>query len=672
MIDVVIPVYGQVDLALRCIESVFGNKNRTPFQVIVIDDGSQDPKVFRALTAAAAKNDITLLRNPTNLGFPATCNRAFALNPTHDVVLLNSDAVVFGDWIDRLCEVAQSDTTVGTVTAMTNNGSIASYPQWLGENSAALEISSGALDQLVAAEHRGAWVEAPTGVGSCMLFTRPCLNDVGSFDARSFGRGYGEENDFSQRAIRRGWKNVITPGVFVHHDGGASFGPEKAKLVERAVRKVEKLHPGYLAAVREHVRQDPLAHVRTKIDRARIRRRTRDGAVLMIMHNLGGGTERHVQELTARLEAAGTPVLICQPNPENNEAFHISDPKTPETPNLGAIFLSSPPGELVAQLTDLGVAHVHLHNLAGYASSMARFLTTALVGSSITYDITVHDYQYRCPQIAFVGITGQFCGEPDLESCQRCVNHLSTPFGKVNVWEWRDGYEGLLRGARKVFVPSHDVAQRLARHVPGLAVQVRPHEAITLSARTQPARRTAQRARIGIIGAIGEIKGRELLGRVATAARDLRMPMEFVLIGYTIRERGLTSIGNFRITGKYEESDLNAIIARERLDLIFFPGLWPETYSYTLTAALTSGLPVVAFDLGAIPERLRDHGVGTILAPELVWNPQEVATQLLSAAKGRRRATGTAKTLPYPNVLTDYYAFPAAAKIRAKSLRAAK
>ena len=34
--------------------------------------------------------------------------------------------------------------------------------------------------------------------------------------------------------------------------------------------------------------------------------------------------------------------------------------------------------------------------------------------------------------------------------------------------------------------------------------------------------------------------------------------------------------------------------------------LWPETYSYTLSIALLAGLPVVAFDIGAIARRIRE------------------------------------------------------------------
>ena len=57
-------------------------------------------------------------------------------------------------------------------------------------------------------------------------------------------------------------------------------------------------------------------------------------------------------------------------------------------------------------------------------------------------------------------------------------------------------------------------------------------------------------------------------------------------------------------TGRYEESDLQELIERIDPHLIWFPAPWPETYSYTLSAAIESGRPVVASRIGAFPERV--------------------------------------------------------------------
>ncbi|MGU7808089.1 glycosyltransferase family 2 protein, partial [Escherichia coli] len=71
-------------------------------------------------------------------------------------------------------------------------------------------------------------VEIPTGVGFCMYIRRDCLNQVGYFDEETFGRGYGEENDWCQRAAKAGWPNFHQLNVFVYHKGGVSFAGEQS------------------------------------------------------------------------------------------------------------------------------------------------------------------------------------------------------------------------------------------------------------------------------------------------------------------------------------------------------------------------------------------------------------------------------------------------------------
>ena len=65
-----------------------------------------------------AAGRITLLRNEKNLGFVGSVNRALALHSSHDIVLLNSDTLVFGDWLQRLSAAAYSASRVGTVTPL--------------------------------------------------------------------------------------------------------------------------------------------------------------------------------------------------------------------------------------------------------------------------------------------------------------------------------------------------------------------------------------------------------------------------------------------------------------------------------------------------------------------------------------------------------------------------
>src|ERR1039457_1798631 len=97
-IDVIIPVYNQRKLTLDCLASVLGARNKTLFEVVVINDASTDIELQEGLARLAQDNKITLLRNPENLGFTRSVNRGMRLHGHRDVILLNNDTLVFRDW----------------------------------------------------------------------------------------------------------------------------------------------------------------------------------------------------------------------------------------------------------------------------------------------------------------------------------------------------------------------------------------------------------------------------------------------------------------------------------------------------------------------------------------------------------------------------------------------
>ncbi|MGO9636021.1 MAG: glycosyltransferase, partial [Steroidobacteraceae bacterium] len=149
----------------------------------------------------------------------------------------------------------------------------------------------------------------------------------------------------------------------------------------------------------------------------------------------------------------------------------------------------------------------------------------------------------------------------------------------------------------------------------------------------------AKTVRVGLIGAIGGHKGYEVLLGCARDAVTRRLPLEFVVIGYTENDKPLLKTGKVFITGRYTEIEAPHLIRRERPDVVFLPSVWPETWCYTLDYALAAGLPVVSFDLGAIAERLRAAGLGMLLPLDL--SARQINDRLLG------RAADHGKVAPY-------------------------
>ena len=271
-VDVVVPVHSGFAATRRCLDSVLAARVRTAAEAVVVDDATPEPAIARYLDELAGARRITLLRNERNVGFVASVNRGMALHADRDVLLLNSDTEVAGDWLDRMCACAYRERDIGTVTPFSNNATICSYPfpGWMGGVPGTLGLAG--LDQLFASVNAEKSVDLPTGVGSCLYIRRACLDQVGLFDAERFGRGYGEENDFCLRAAATGWRNVLAADAFVFHEGAVSFAGEREARADAALAALLHLHPDYVERVRAFVEGDPASPLRAAVDAARLQR----------------------------------------------------------------------------------------------------------------------------------------------------------------------------------------------------------------------------------------------------------------------------------------------------------------------------------------------------------------------------------------------------------------
>lgn len=266
-VDVVVPVYNSRALTLQAIESVLALEERG--EVVVVNDASTDATLCAELRALAERKLITLLENEANLGFVGSVNRGIALHRDRDIVLLNSDTRVFGNWLPRLLRALGSASDVATATPMSNAATIMSYPLTLRENAMG-PAEGGVLDALLS-QQETRLIDVPTGVGFCMAIRRACIEEIGGFDAGNFGRGYGEENDFCLRASASGWRHVAATGLFVWHRGGGSFAAEREGRLRQALATLERLYPGYGETIRRFIAADPLRPARAALDIARLR-----------------------------------------------------------------------------------------------------------------------------------------------------------------------------------------------------------------------------------------------------------------------------------------------------------------------------------------------------------------------------------------------------------------
>jgi len=263
---VIVPVHNAFAELQACLASL--RRHVAPqAHVVLIDDASDDARIRPLLQAQvrAAGRGWRLETQPLNRGFVATANHGMRLTDG-DVVLLNSDTIVTPGWLEGLQRCLASDTAIATATPWTNNGEIASLPVFCRANPLPADID--AVARAIAAAGQPSYPELPTAVGFCMAISRRAITTLGLFDEALFGRGYGEENDFSLRARQAGMKNVLCDDVYVAHVGGCSFAPLGLKPGPDAMARLLSRHPDYLSCIESFIRHDPLRALRESVLRA--------------------------------------------------------------------------------------------------------------------------------------------------------------------------------------------------------------------------------------------------------------------------------------------------------------------------------------------------------------------------------------------------------------------
>ena len=634
-VDVIIPVYDGFDETKACIESVLGCVNHHPWHTIVINDASPNPKLTAYLRELASKNLIELHENRKNLGFVATVNKGMRLHPDRDVILQNSDTLVANNWIERMVQWAYHDDKVASVTPFSTNAEICSFPTLCKSNALVDGYSVAQTDNLFAALNDRTEISLPTGVGFSMYIRRDALNAIGYFDEDAFGRGYGEENDWCQRALAKGYRHLLATNVFVFHEGGVSFSDQKKARVENALQILDKRYPSYHREVHQHIQENPAHGIRQKIQLDMLLQNGKP-KLLYVTHHMGGGIQTHIEEMQ---------VFFC-----NRRDILILRPSTLQGKDVELCYLqdgydfslhfplTTDWQLLLTVLRSLNFERVHFHHLMRVPE---KIWTIAQV-LNLEYDVTLHDYYMVNGNPTLTDGNGIYVEK--LEDREvKCAEHYAVPQG-LTLNQWHQKMKNFLMGASRVFSPSQACANiyqlyfselkiTVAFHVDSEGIKQYPSVVI-------PKITEKDKIRVMVIGAISREKGADVFEHTA-CHKDPLDRLEFHLLGYAYKPLRETVIQH----GAYKNEDLQRKIKEIAPHIIWFPAQWPETYCYVLSSAMQAGLPVIAPDLGSFPERL----VGRPASFVQPWNqtPEQWKNVLLQIREWMIANSG--KTLEWHN-----------------------
>ncbi len=260
-IDIIIPFYrnaGLVAPLFQSFQEVREELRDLACTIVAVNDSPGDAELKEALASAmdalSPHVPCRLIPNERNLGFVRSVNAAArqSVAARHDVLLLNSDTIVFPGALREIQKVAACDPLIGFVSPRSNNATICTFPSQEEFRHLDAAESYAIFRQLCG--YMPEFHLVPTAVGFCLFVKLEVLEEFGFFD-EAYGQGYNEENDLIMRANRCGYRAALANRAFVFHVGESSFSlspSPKKEQEERNSALLKKRYPEYAPSVHKY------------------------------------------------------------------------------------------------------------------------------------------------------------------------------------------------------------------------------------------------------------------------------------------------------------------------------------------------------------------------------------------------------------------------------------
>ncbi len=206
------------DTTAPCLDSIFAGPAERDFEVVVVDNNSSDETVSWLKEKMAGEPRLRCVFNGQNRGFAGGNNDGIRAAGGEYLVLLNSDCVVSGDWIEGLTAPLARERSIGMTGPVTNSTG----------NEQKIFTSGGSPEEIMreglawASMSRGWTFDTGRLAFFCVAMRADVAKQVGFLD-ENFGPGFYEDDDYCIRVQKAGYRLVCVEDVFVYHRGGGSF-----------------------------------------------------------------------------------------------------------------------------------------------------------------------------------------------------------------------------------------------------------------------------------------------------------------------------------------------------------------------------------------------------------------------------------------------------------------
>jgi len=379
------------------------------------------------------------------------------------------------------------------------------------------------------------------------------------------------------------------------------------KQVATLIRRFDKI---YRVATRELSKYLDIAIHFIKPKNRYLNIINQNNCVLIITHDLGGGSDFYLQNIIKQFIEQNQACLIMISHPagyklkyrDRNQSFWV---------------LISSLIKLETQIQFNQIERIFLNNYVRGREpiQLIHFLLHIKAKHSTPIIIALHDFFPICPSYPLINDEKQYCAIPsDINRCENC--RLHNPYNQyqhITITAWRKAWEIMLIQANEIKCFSDSSCELLLKAYPVLNktgnISIIPHSVAHIHAPIKL--KTSKTLHIGIVGNISSLhKGVHLVKDMLKLMKQHNMKTHITVIGSAFQ---LADDEQLTVLGAYQIDQLANIITNTNITVFFLPSIWPETFSYVTHELIQLNVPVAVFDLGAQAEAIKKYKKGYVI-----------------------------------------------------------
>ena len=246
LVSIIIPTHDQLGLLQRCVNSIIDKTTYSPFEIIIVDNGSVEDATLAWLEKITRNPRVRVIKDPLPFNFARINNDAVKTARGDLLAFLNNDlSVITSGWLgEMVSHLSHEETGVVGAKLLYPNDMLQHGGVILGIGGVAghshknfPKHDCGYFNRLILTQNASAVTAA------CMLVRRKDFEALHGFDAETFAVAFNDI-DLCLRFRAAGFSVVYCPEALLYHYESASRGlentPEKFSRFEREIERMKE------------------------------------------------------------------------------------------------------------------------------------------------------------------------------------------------------------------------------------------------------------------------------------------------------------------------------------------------------------------------------------------------------------------------------------------------